>query len=287
MGILLLDTYSLFFRSFYGLPPMTTRAGKPTGALYGFSTLLLKLLRERTPEGVALALDRPTATFRDELFPAYKAGRPPLPSPLREQLAELPSLLAALGFPCFSSEGFEADDVLATLTRELNAAGHEVLVVSGDRDLLQLVDERARVLFVGQRGKAPILYDHAAVVARFGFAPDRLPLYSALVGERADNLPKVAGIGEATATRLVQRFEDAEALIRDLADVPDPRVRAIVAEHTAQIRTSERLARLRCDVPLAPGPRFARLEAEAILHTRKRFEELEFVSLLKRLPSVE
>src|SRR5262245_23558645 len=133
--VLLLDTYSLLFRAHHALPPMTTTRGEPTAALYGFSTLLLKLLREQAPRALAFALDSPAPSFRHQAYDAYKAGRPPLPDPLRPQLHEVRALIAATGAPSFAAPGFEADDVLATLAREARAGSAPALVVSGDRDL--------------------------------------------------------------------------------------------------------------------------------------------------------
>src|SRR6185503_2804354 len=135
--ILLLDAFSLLYRAFFALPPMSTAAGVPTAGLYGFSSLLLKLLREQTPLGGAVAMDAPRATFRHELYAGYKASRPAAPTPLTEQIRRLSDLLDAFGFPVFIAPGFEADDVLATLARELREAGHAPLVVSGDLDVLQ------------------------------------------------------------------------------------------------------------------------------------------------------
>lgn len=284
MPSLLVDTYSLFFRAFYALPAMCTSTGMETGALYGFSTLLLKLLREEKPSGVALARDLPKPTFRHERFSGYKATRPKLPDPLREQLQALNELFDALGFPLYAVEGFEADDVIATLARELSA--HErVLVVSGDRDLLQLVRDRVEVLFVGQRGKPPIRYDVAAVQERFGFAPRRLPSYVALVGDPSDNLPKIPGVGEASARKLIEQHEDVDALLQALPSI-DARVRSKLAGHEAQLRESELLARLRDDVPLAEPAATRGLDEAAKERTAALFERWEFKSLLPRLAAL-
>src|SRR3954469_4937054 len=154
---------------------MTTARGEPTGSLYGFSALLLKLLRERRPKGMAAALDTPAATFRHAAFAGYKASRPPAPTPLGRQLRRLPALLEAFGAPAFSVPGFEADDVLTTLAWELAAAGEAPLVVTGDLDALQCARGRTRVYVVGRGAAAGRLYDEAGVWARFGVAPTELP----------------------------------------------------------------------------------------------------------------
>ncbi len=282
---LLLDSYSLFFRAFHALPEMTTQAGLPTNALYGFSSLLLKLLREVDPAGVALARDLPKRTFRHEQYAEYKAGRAPLAPSLVTQLELFGELATATGFPMFSAEGFEADDVLATLAARLAAQGSQVLVVSGDRDLLQLAGDAVDVLFVGQRGKAPTRYDRARVFERFGVEPEQLPLYVALVGDTSDNIPKVKGIGPKTASALLRGCTGATELLGRLDQVP-PKLRSVLSEHADQIQQSEALARLRRDVPLddrLPAP----FDAAARARTAQLFERWEFKSLQARLEALK
>jgi len=283
LTVLIVDTYSLFFRAFYALPPMNTLAGEPTQALYGFSTLLLKLLREEKPEGVAFAIDRPEPTFRHEAYADYKGTRDAVPSDLARQFRTLERLLDALGFPRFSVRGFEADDVLATLSTELRARGQNVLVATGDRDMLQLVCPEVAVLFMGQRGKPAKLYDEAAVLERFGIPPARLPVYAALVGDTSDNIPKVKGIGPVAAAKLAQQFADISTLLHHADQITPPRLRAIIETHGEQLTSSELLIRLRHDVPLPEVPRHAALTAEAVERTVALFEELEFKSLVPRL----
>lgn len=279
--VLLLDTHSLFFRAFYALPPMTTLAGQPTSALYGLSVVLLKLLREERPLGIAFALDGPKPTFRHEQSPSYKAQRTALADPLREQLAVLPRLLEATGAPCIAAPSFEADDVLATLARELAPA--PVRIVTGDRDLFQLIDARVDVLFVGARGQKPVLYDEAAIERRYQLQPSQLPSRTALVGDPSDNLPKVPGIGERGAEALIRRFGDVTQLLARVTEVTPVKLQQVLIEHAAQIRETEDLARLRRDAPLPEGPRYAAIGGSAIAALRALFVELEFSSLLPRL----
>ena len=165
---LLLDTFGLFFRAFFALPPMSTSRGEATGALYGFSSLLLKLLREHPSSQLCFALDTGRPTFRHREFQPYKGGRTPAPTPLVEQLRRLDGLLDALEVPVLGAPGFEADDVLATLAAQLRAVNRPALIVSGDRDLLQTAHGSVRVSFVGRRGKDALEYDEAAVRERFG-----------------------------------------------------------------------------------------------------------------------
>ena len=283
---LLLDTFSLFFRAFFALPSMSTTRGEPTGALYGFSSLLLKLLREHGGAGRAelcLALDTGRPTFRHREFQPYKAQRERAPTPLVEQLRRLDELLAALGAPVLGAPGFEADDVLATVAAGLRAESREALVVSGDRDLLQLAHGSVRVHFVGRRGKDAVTYDEAAVLQRFGVPPWRLPSFVALVGDASDNLPGVPGIGPGTAKKLLAEREDVEQLLRDAPKLTPPRIGQALLEHAEQIRRTEQLARLRSDTPLPQPPHLAAPTPAQLRTLGALFEALEFKSLLPRL----
>jgi DNA polymerase-1 len=283
MAHLLVDTYSLLFRAFHALPPMSTSTGEPTGALYGFCSLLVKLVREEKPEGVALALDAPQATFRHDAYADYKGQRAAIASDLSRQLARLPALIEAFGFPAFRVPGFEADDVLATLSRRLSARGERVLVASGDRDMLQLVRDDTHVLFLGQRGKPPVRYDPRAVAARFGVSAQQLPEYVALVGDPSDNIPKVKGVGPETARKLISTYGSIDALLASLAEVESARLRDQLTESSEQLRRSVTLLHLRDDVTLPEGPLTQRLDEPHIAHLRVLFAELEFQSLLPRL----
>jgi DNA polymerase-1 len=282
--VLLLDTFSLFFRAHFALPWMSTRAGEPTSALYGFSSLLLKLLREQRGARLAFALDAPQATFRHDAFDDYKAGRAPTPSTLAAQFGRLEELLAALAVPVFRCPGFEADDVLATLAAEARSQGEPVLVVSGDRDLLQLAHGSVRVHFVGRRGKDAVVYDEAAVLARFGVPPRHLPSYVALAGDTSDNLPSVPGIGPSTASKLLAGHANCAELFAGLERVKSVKLRETLLAHREQILHTESLARLREDAPLrAELPHWLAPAPEALQALGARFEELEFKSLLARL----
>lgn len=283
--VLLIDTNSLFFRAFHGLPPMNTSAGVPTSAVYGWSTLVLKLLREEQPSGIAFARDAPVATFRHLEYEGYKAQRAPVPSPLAAQFRWLDALLEAFALPTFAVPGFEADDVLATLAREHAESGQHVRIVTGDRDLFQTITDQVDVLFVGRRQQKPIIYDLAAVEARFGVRPERLPSWTALVGDSSDNLLGVPGVGPGTAKKLLAKYHDAAELLQHLDAVKPDALRASLAESADRIRQNERLARLDAAVPLPPGPHAALPSAEAIERVRALFVELEFKSLLGRLPN--
>ena len=284
MTALFLDTFSLFFRAHFALPWMSTRAGEPTSALYGFSALLLKLLREQPGAALSFALDAPQATFRHDSFDEYKAGRAPTPATLSEQFPRLHELLAALAVPVFRCPGFEADDVLATLAKRARELAEPALVVSGDRDMLQLAHGSVRVHFVGQRGKDAQSYDEAAVLARFGVPPSVLPSYVALVGDASDNLPSVPGIGASTARKLLADKANCAELFAQLEHVKSARSREALIQYREQILQTESLARLREDAPLPAAERYWSVPTLPALEALGRvFEALEFKSLIKRL----
>jgi DNA polymerase-1 len=285
--VLLLDTNSLFIRAFFALPPMTTLAGQPTSALYGLCVLLLKLLREERPHGLSFARDTPGPTFRHVNYAEYKGHRQALSSNLREQFPLLDRLLHALDVPVFAAPGFEADDILARLAIEIAATGQAVRIVTGDRDLLQIVRPHVDVLFVGRRGQQPVVYDEAAVQARFHLRPDQLPSLIALVGDPADNLPKVAGIGQRTAERLIGRFGDARGLLDRVSEIESASVRGALEAAAEQVLRTETLARLRVDVPLPDAARFGVPSLAALQSVRALFVEWEFASLIARLDKLE
>jgi DNA polymerase-1 len=284
---LLLDTSALFFRAHYALPPMNTSTGEPTAAMYGFSSLLLKLLREEKPGGLAFARDLPKPTFRHERYREYKAGRPPVPDAMRPQWARLDALIGGLGVPSLCLAGFEADDVLATAARRLSAGGTRVTIVTGDRDLFQVIGPLVRVLYVGARGQKPEAMDAAAVEARYGLTPAELPMLSALIGESADNLIGVNGVGAKTAVKLVRQYRSAARLIAELDSVNPPKIRDALREASDRVLMNEELARLHDDLDLGDGPLAAPLDQRSFASLRTLFEALEFRSLAARLSALE
>ncbi|HLY31842.1 MAG TPA: 5'-3' exonuclease H3TH domain-containing protein, partial [Ktedonobacterales bacterium] len=198
----LLDGHALFHRSFHAFPEeMSTGSGEPTNAVYGFTRMLLDILRYIKPDYLIVTFDRPTPTFRHQNFAPYKAHRPLLPDSMRAQFPRVREMVSAFNIPIYELDGFEADDVLGTLARQAEAQHTKVVIATGDLDTLQLVDPWVRVTFARspQRGSFDF-FDVAAVEQRYGFAPARLVDYKSLVGDKSDNIPGTPGIGEKTAT---------------------------------------------------------------------------------------
>lgn len=283
--VTLFDCYSLLFRAFHALPPMCTVRGEATNALYGFCSVVLKILREGRSAEFAFAIDAPQRTFRREQYEDYKGHRPAAPTPLREQIARLPALLEAFGAPVFCAPGFEADDVLATLAERI-AATRSALIVSGDRDLFQLVREEVKVWFVGARAKDATLIDLAAIEARYGLPPARLPSYAALVGDSSDNLEGAPGVGPVTAAKLIREHGSVTALLANVDGVTPAKLRDSLRSAAERLLLNEKLSRLERDVPLPEGPLSGPLRPAALERLRGLFNELEFKSLLPRLAAL-
>lgn len=281
--VLIVDTYALFFRAYHALPPMNTASGEPTSALYGFSSVLLKELREQRPRALAFAVDAPKRTFRHERYDGYKAQRDAVPSPLAAQFGRLSELLAAFEVPVFCCPGFEADDVLATLAHRLREQGQPVLVLTGDRDLLQLAHGGVEVMFVGARGQKPVRYDAARVEERFEVTPRELPAWIALVGDNSDNLPGVPGVGPRTAAKWIRQYGSVSGLLERLDEVQPARLVPELAARREQLALNAELTPLRIDAPIGDGALAAAITPQAVMKLRALFTELEFKSLLARL----
>ncbi len=240
----LIDGSSNLYRAFHALPPLTTSRGIPTNAVLGFATMLLKIVRERRPEYLGVAFDGPGPTVRHQVFAEYKAQRPPMPEALAQQLPHVRQVAEALRVPLLLVEAEEADDILATLARQARGRGVPAVIVTGDKDLLQLVTEGITV-YEPMRDR---WYDRAEVVARYGVPPDALVDLFALTGDAIDNVPGVPGVGEKTARALLQEFGSLEGLLADLGKVARPKLREALAAHAEQARRSRELVRARTDV---------------------------------------
>ncbi len=216
--LLLIDANSLIHRAFHALPPLTAPDGRPTGALYGLTSIILKILKERKPKYVAAAFDRPEATFREKEFAQYKATRAPTADTLIPQLIESPNLLNVFGIRTFDVPLFEADDVVATLAEKFkNEPELQVVALSGDSDIFQIVDGDKVVLETPQKGISnTVIYNEAAVKDRFGISPKLIVDYKGMVGDKSDNIPGVPGIGPKTASELIKTYGTIEDIYKAL-----------------------------------------------------------------------
>lgn len=283
--LVLIDGNALYHRSFHAFPEeIATSSGEPTNAVFGFTRMLLDVLKIVRPEYLIVTFDRPTPTFRHDTYQHYKAHRPPMPDALRAQFPRVREIVKAFNIPIYERDGFEADDLLGTLALQAERQGLPTVIATGDLDTLQLVDDLVRVTFARSPRRGDFEYfDHAAVVQRYGFEPPLIVDYKALVGDTSDNIPGVPGIGAKTATKLIQDYGTLEEILAHRDELP-PRTRAALTEHEATARQSKYLATIVCDAPVSldlESARALRYDPNLVLAL---FRELEFHSLVDRLP---
>ncbi len=284
----LLDGHSLAYRAFYALPAdLATPAGQVTNAVYGFTSMLIKLLGDERPDALAVAWDLKGPTFRSERFAEYKAQRESAPDLFRSQLPLMHEVLEAMEIAQVASPGFEADDVIATLATEATAEGNEVIVVTGDRDAFQLVDEGVTVVYTIRGISDIVRADRAWIEQRYGVPPDRYVEYAALRGDKSDNLPGVTGVGEKTAAKLISTHRDLEDLYDHLDDLT-PKLRDNLAASHEQVMLNRELMTLVRDVPIegfggTPAPSGFTLQDFDRDRVRAVFDALAFRLLWDRL----
>jgi DNA polymerase I len=273
--IILVDGNSLIHRAFHATPPMTTSKGELTNAVFAFARMLFRALNTLKPAYAVVAFDRRAPTFRHVEFEAYKAHRAPGPEGLYEQFGRVHELVDALSFQTCEVDGFEADDVLGTLSRQAAAAGLDVVVVTGDTDALQLVTDRVRVLMPRKGMTDTILYDPNGVVERYGLQPLQLIDFKALKGDASDNVPGVPGIGEKTATELLQKFGSVDNLLEHAAELK-PKLAASLRDASDQVIQARRLVTIVTDAPVQLDLEHARADAYDPQALDAFLRELEF-----------
>jgi DNA polymerase-1 len=290
--LVILDSHAIIHRAYHALPDFSSSKGEPTGALYGLVTMLLKIAEDLKPDYLVAARDLPGATHRHELFEAYKGTRAKTEDELVAQLERAPIVFEAFGIPMYEHAGFEADDILGTIVREI---GHrrdlEVVIASGDLDTLQLVSPNVRVFTFRKGMNDTVIYDIDAVHERYGFGPEHVIDYKALRGDPSDNIPGIKGIGEKTASELIQKFGSVEDIYRALegdsenfAKKVKPRTVELLKEGKTNAAFSKTLATIRSDVPISFAlPKRRWHLAEHAQTIQSLCEELEFKSLKERV----
>lgn len=289
--IVLIDAHALIHRAFHAIPFLSTKDGELTNAVYGFTSTVLSVLNELGPEYIAVSFDLPEPTFRHEKYAEYKATRQKAPDELRSQFGRVRQVVEALGMPVFEVAGYEADDVLGSLAKQCSAANDlDVYIVTGDKDALQLVDDRIKIFTLSGQGiKNTVIYDPERLKEETGLTADEFVDYKALKGDPSDNIPGVPGIGDKTATTLVQRYHDLEglyaALDEDPAKHPDikPKVRSNLAEFKEQAFLSRDLSRIVTDIDLKFDIASCKLHDFDMTAAVTLFKELGFNSLIPRL----
>ncbi len=279
MQLYLIDGTSYIYRAFYALPPLSNSRGLPTGAIYGFTNMFLKVMRERAPEHAAAVFDAGGETERHREYEAYKAQRPPIPDALASQIPYVYQVVEALNVPTLMEEGYEADDIIGTVATRAVGDGFQVTIVSGDKDLFQLVGPAVQV-YDPMRDK---IYRVEDVEGRYGVPPRAMVDLMSLTGDAVDNIPGVPGVGEKTASSLIQEFGTVENLLQSLDQVKRQKLREALKTHAEQIRANRALVTIRTDLPFSVTAEALRRQPPDWERLRVLFQELEFTRLLTNL----
>ena len=290
--IVLFDASALVHRAYHafahGRQLTISKTGEVTSAVFGFTNILLRVLADVKPDCYAIAFDRKGPTFRHEMSVDYKAHRPPTPPELIAQLSRVRQMVEAFDMPIFEQQGYEADDLLGSLARRAEAAGADVIIVTGDADAMQLVDDSVKVLYpkTGGTFSDTILYDTEAVAGKFGVPPHRVADYKGLVGDPSDNIKGVPGIGPKTAVKLLTEFDGIEEIYKNIELIRPEKVRELLKREEAAARESLKLATIVTDLPIEfsiEACKIDRFEREKVIPLLR---ELEFTSLITRLPKI-
>jgi DNA polymerase-1 len=284
--LILIDTHSLVYRGFFAIPPLTTTKGELSNATFGFASIFLKAIEELRPQHIAAAFDLAQKTFRHERDATYKATRKPMPDELRPQFERVKEILERFGVPMYSLPGYEADDVIGALARQGEAAGLEVVIVSGDLDPLQLVTPNVKLFTTRMGFQNTVVYDEAKIQERYGLKPAQMVDFKSLKGDATDNIPGVPGVGEKTAAKLIAENADLEGVYADLSRFT-PKLRESLAANKDQVFNSRVMATIVSDLPVKlelDRTRWRGYDRAALLDL---FRDLEFRSLIPRLPPAD
>jgi len=285
--LLLFDGNALVHRAFHALPPLTQpKTGELVNAVYGFANTLLKVLADFKPTHWAVAFDRPAPTFRHEMFEEYKAQRPATPEELKSQIRKVHQLVEAFHIPVFEIDGFEADDILGTLSKQADEQGIDAVIVTGDNDMLQAVLPRVKALAPRRAFTDTVLYDEEVVEQKYGIKPEQLPDLKALVGDVSDNIPGLPGVGPKTATKLLQRYGSLEGVYDHLDDITPGKLQDTLREYRTQAFRNKELSTIVKDVSVKLDLETCQVSNYDRNEVVKLFRELEFTKLLPRLPEM-
>lgn len=290
MRFICIDSHAILHRAYHALPPLTTPEGKPVQAAYGYTSMLLRLIQELQPTHIAAAFDRPKPTFRKELYKEYQANRPAMADDLPGQIDITHDVLRTMTIPIFEVDGYEADDVIGTIAERVVSSKQqavsskkEVIIVTGDRDLLQLVNEQVKVYMPVKGLSEGKLYGEKEVEERLGIAPSQVIDFKAIVGDVSDNYPGVTGIGPKTAMGLLKQFNNFDGVYQHLSEIKSDRVRTLLTEKKADALLSRKLATVVCDVPLDFAVDVCKIPPLDTPVIHEMFRSLGFRSLLNRL----
>jgi DNA polymerase-1 len=283
--LMLLDGYGLVYRGYFALPPLTTSRGELVNGVFGFASIVLRGIQDLQPDYLAVSFDLPGPTFRHEQYAEYKATRVRMPDDLRDQFPKVREVVKALRIPVYEMPGFEADDVIGTITAKLDGRDDlETTIVTVDLDMLQLVTPRVRLMTTRSGVENTIMYDVARIEERFGLRPDQMIDYKALKGDPSDNIPGVPGVGEKTAAKLIRDYEDLDSLYARLEDVTPEKLREKLREYREQVYVGRDLSTIVRDLDVEIDLEAARLGDYDRDTVVRLFREYEFRTLIERLP---
>ncbi len=281
MNFYLIDGSSYVYRAYHAIKTLSSSKGLPTNAIYGFTTMVMKLMREKKPDRLCIVFDSPVPTERHRLYEDYKAQRPEAPRDLVLQIPYIKEVVTALGVPTLELPGYEADDLICTLAKKAEEHGISVFIVTGDKDMMQVVNDMIKIydpmkdLIIGER----------QVKERFGVPPERIPELMALAGDAIDNIPGVKGIGEKTARDLLQKCESLDDLLEHPERIERERLRTMITENLDVIRLSRSLATVNTEIALDVGPDDVKTREPDWRRLLELFTEFEFKSLIAQVPS--
>lgn len=283
--LILIDGNAILHRAFHALPPLTTSKGELVNAVFGFTSMLLKIFEQFHPEYVAVCFDRKAPTFRKEKFKGYQAKRPAMVNELVGQIERVKEVVKTLNIPIFEKDGFEADDLIGTLAEQVNreAKTCETIIVTGDRDLLQLVNKKTKVYMPVKGLSQATLFDETQVEEKMGVKPGQMPNFKALIGDQSDNYPGVLGIGPKTAIDLIKVYGTLEKIYQNLDKIP-PKIAEKLRKEKENAVLSLYLATIIKNAPVKLELEKCRLTDYDWDKVAKLFEDLEFRSLIARLP---
>jgi DNA polymerase-1 len=284
----LIDGNAIVHRAYHVMPPLTRADGTPTGAVQGFFSMILKIIQELKPEHVAIAFDSPVPNFRRELFTQYQSQRPIMESDLSPQFGIIQKILEKAKIPLYAVEGLEADDIIGTIAEKAKDTGHEVFILTGDRDMLQLVNHKTKVLAPVKGISEMILFDEEKVKEKYGIPPQSFIELKALVGDSSDNYPGVSGIGPKTASTLVLEYGSVDNIYKNLEKIrsKNPKLAEKLETGEKDARLAHQLATILTNAEFAYDFSDCSLKNMDLVAFRKAFEEYDFKTLPKRLDEV-
>ncbi|SKA99911.1 DNA polymerase I [Caloramator quimbayensis] len=281
--LVILDCNSLLNRAFYALPPMATSKGQPTGAVYGFTTMLLKIYDEIKPDYIAAAFDKTKITFRHKEYADYKAGRKKMPDELAAQFEPAKELLNAFNIGIFELEGYEADDIIGTISKKYESNDLEVIIYTGDRDALQLVSDYTKVVITKKGITETDVFDKELLIERYGLNPEGIIDLKGLMGDSSDNIPGVPGVGEKTALKLLHEYKTLENVFNNIDSIAGKKLKESLIQYKEQAFLSKRLASIERNVPIDVDLEKIKTEDYDAMRIKDIFSKLEFNSLINRI----